>query len=257
MPTDQGAATPHLDRLQGLNLGPGAHTYPDDGLCFMEAVAYVFDLEHTDCPPCVSNVLAEFGRAVNDLLDNDIRQRLIPLIPLVGGTAADGFDEQRTYIAVDWYVRTWLPIWIDLLDVAGGPGGAAAAIRALPALTDLRATADAERVVLAASRRLVPPSSSLAREGEDDHGWLRLTGYGALHDAANMGAQSALWIVDEDARRLAAYAVNVTMERHGYAGVRDTVRALQGGLVDVVRRMALVGRPTPPDPIDTPRSEQP
>lgn len=31
------------------------------------------------------------------------------------GTAGDGHDSTRGYMALDWLIRTWLPTWLDLV----------------------------------------------------------------------------------------------------------------------------------------------
>jgi hypothetical protein len=102
-------STIDASKLDGLTLAKGGHESPDDGLCLMEAVAYVRGVEHTDHPACVSPVLGAFGRNLNDVLPDDLRQNLIPLIPDLPGTAGDGHDEERGYMALDWLIRTWLP----------------------------------------------------------------------------------------------------------------------------------------------------
>lgn len=95
-------------------LDKGEHDSPEDGLCLMEAVAFMNGLAHTDQPPCVSPVLGCFGRNLNDALPQDTRQQLVPFIPLLSGTAGDGKDEERSYLALDWLIRTWLPAWLEL-----------------------------------------------------------------------------------------------------------------------------------------------
>src|SRR6476660_5639298 len=97
----------------GITLARGSHRSPDDGLCFMEAVSFFRGLPHTDCPPCVSPVLGAMGRRLNDGFPDDLRQMLVPLIPLVPGTAGDGHDETRGYMALDWLMRTCLPAYLD------------------------------------------------------------------------------------------------------------------------------------------------
>lgn len=109
------AITVAPERLAQIVLEKGAHD-PGQDMCLMEAVAYVLDLRWTDRPPCVSPVLGAFGRSINDALPSDIRQRLVPLIPLLPGTAQDGHDEARGYLALDWLVRTYLPTWFDQSD---------------------------------------------------------------------------------------------------------------------------------------------
>ena len=89
--------TPTIDaeKLTGITLAKGGHANPAAGLCLMEAVAYVRGIRHTDRPGCVAPVLGDMGRGLNDVLPDDLRQELIPLIPDLPGTAGDGHDEQR------------------------------------------------------------------------------------------------------------------------------------------------------------------
>ncbi|MTW28487.1 hypothetical protein GM527_13375, partial [Streptococcus pneumoniae] len=68
----------------------------------MEAVAYVAGEKHSDRPECASIVLGSFGRSLNDVLDDTKRQQLVPLVPKIVGTAGDGHDEERSYMALDW-----------------------------------------------------------------------------------------------------------------------------------------------------------
>ena len=92
--------------LDTLHLASGGHQNRDDGVCLMEAVAWWAGKTHTDHPPCVSPVLGGYGRSLNDVLDDGKRQLLKPYIPQLPGTAGDGRDETRGYIALDWLIRT-------------------------------------------------------------------------------------------------------------------------------------------------------
>lgn len=67
--------------MDTIVLKKGAHRSPEEGLCLLEAVAYVRGIPHTDHPPCVSPVLGAFGRCFNDNVDDDFRQQLTVLIP--------------------------------------------------------------------------------------------------------------------------------------------------------------------------------
>ena len=46
----------------GLLLANGGHKSADDGMCLMEAVAYVAGEPHSDSPACASPILASIGR---------------------------------------------------------------------------------------------------------------------------------------------------------------------------------------------------
>ncbi|MGH3938900.1 MAG: hypothetical protein ACRDTG_09750, partial [Pseudonocardiaceae bacterium] len=154
--------TTHGVDLSGIVLATGAHDSPEDGYCLMEAVTWIqgrvrvatdtnswrWELgpgtEWTDQPACVSEVLAEFGRQLNDLLPDEQRQQLVPLIPLLLGTAGDGKDETRRYLALDWLIRNWLPTWLDLVPACRED---ASALRALGRIADVAAAKRAALVV--------------------------------------------------------------------------------------------------------------
>ncbi|MCX5231446.1 hypothetical protein [Streptomyces sp. NBC_00233] len=98
--------------LATMTLGRGLHGSRE--VSFTEAVARFADEPHTAEPVCMSPVLAEYGRWLSYELPDEARQSLIPLIPLMPGTAADGLDEARKFLALDWLVRVYAPMWLDL-----------------------------------------------------------------------------------------------------------------------------------------------
>jgi hypothetical protein len=135
------------DVLETIVLKKGGHRSAAEGLCLMEAVAYVRGITHTDKPPCVSPVLGAFGRAFNDVLDDDSRQELKHIIPLLPGTAGNpAKDERRAWMATDWLVRVYAPAFLrlaklndaaerlercaELVDVASAKAAGAAAMDA-------------------------------------------------------------------------------------------------------------------------------
>ena len=129
--------------LDTLHLDKGGHKDRTNGLCIMEAVAWFAAEEHTDAPECVSRVLIGMGQRLNDLLPDDRRQQLKPLIPLLPGTRDDGHDETRGYLALDWLIRTYTPVWLDL----AGLTTEAQALRDLRRIVDLAAVQSAGLVV--------------------------------------------------------------------------------------------------------------
>ena len=100
--------------FERLHLDTGIHNSPDDGVCLLEAVAWLARESHGDHPDCVCPVLGAFGRSLNDTLDGERRQALKPLIPALIGTAGDGHAEARGWMAADWLVRTHAPAWLRL-----------------------------------------------------------------------------------------------------------------------------------------------
>lgn len=133
------AAISHLDE--------GGHDETDNRMCVMEAAAWVAHEPWSDRPACVCPVLAAYARALNDRLPDGQRQRLIPLIPAMIGTAGDGHDVWRMYRCADWTVRVAAPRALD----AAGLGEHAERLRALAPVVDQTAVAAARAAVAAAA----------------------------------------------------------------------------------------------------------
>lgn len=93
-------------------LAYGTHAAAADGRCAMEWVSYLADEAHSDEPACVSRVLRAYCTALNDALDDEPRQRLRPYLTRTIGTAQDGLDEQRSWMALDWLIREYGPTWL-------------------------------------------------------------------------------------------------------------------------------------------------
>jgi hypothetical protein len=136
--------TINTERVATLTtLAKGAHDSPDDGMCLLEAVSWIAGERWSDHPSCASVVLGTFGRNLNDALPAETRQQLIPLAPQIVGTAGDGLDETRSYMALDWLIRTYTPAWLDL----AGLTAEAQALRDLRRIVDLVSAQDAGPVV--------------------------------------------------------------------------------------------------------------
>src|SRR4029077_9257647 len=95
-------------------LAYGTHASPNDGRCAMEWVSYLAGEPHSDQPVCVSPVLRAMCIALNDGLDQEPRQRLRPYLTRTIGTANDGLDAARGWMAMDWLTRVYTPAWLDL-----------------------------------------------------------------------------------------------------------------------------------------------
>ncbi len=113
-------------------LAYGTHRSPEDGRCAMEWVAHLAGEPHSDDPACVSPVLRAFCTTFNDSLDDAPRQRLRPFLARTIGTAEDGLDGRRSWMALDWLIRTYTPCWL----AAAGMTTAADGLGALPEVTD-------------------------------------------------------------------------------------------------------------------------
>lgn len=219
-------------KLAGLVLDRGEHESPEEGMGLLEAVSYVCGFAHTSYPRCVSPVLTAMGCGLNDALPDDLRQRLIPLIPLLPGTRDDGHDETRSYMAVDWLVRVHLPAFLDLVPACQGAAAkvrelgrivdAASVDRAGPAVRQARATAAAAWA--ATGDAVWPPGKA----GE----WA--TTWAAAGDSVWVAAPGAAWHAARNACRDAARVAP-------WDSVQSVVAPLRLSSIDLFRAMASVG----------------
>lgn len=81
-------------------LSSGAHASPKEGACIMEYASFLNGEAWSDRPSCTHPVLAVVARSVNDKLDDDRRQELLPLLPRLMGTA--GGDEVLSVRLAVW-----------------------------------------------------------------------------------------------------------------------------------------------------------
>ncbi len=145
-------STALLERLEGLTLLSGGHKKREDGMCAMEAAAFVAGEPHTDRPECVCPVIAAFMRSWNDNIDDDaLRTELIlPLIPKVIGSRGSQDDKnRRSYLMADWCQRVLLPLWCDLAKL----DDIAAKLRALPEASTLEQITDPAREAVVSEAR--------------------------------------------------------------------------------------------------------
>ena len=200
-----------LDHLGDLTLKKGAHGARDNGLCAMEAAAWMAGEPHSDHPACVSPVIAAFMREWNDDLPSDEdRDRLLkPLLPLTLNTRTVAADEERRgLLCADWLIRTFTPAWLDAAKLTEE----AAELRALPELVDTPTIAAAQ------------PILNRARERAD-------AARAAAWDAARAAAWAAAW----DAAWAAAW--DAANDR-----LTPVVKELQESASELVKRMCAVGR---------------
>lgn len=74
----------------------GAHVNPRNGACVMEYVSILAGERFNDHPMCTHPILAHVARTVNDVLSQDGRQKLLPLIARLIGTGEPGdFDDDH------------------------------------------------------------------------------------------------------------------------------------------------------------------
>ena len=239
--------------LTAITLAKGSHDgdCDDPQRCLFEWYNWLTRQKHTDsCPPGVSPVLHAYGVQLNDALPDDKRQQLKRFLPngadRLAGTASDGLDETRGYIALDWLIRTWTPAWLDL----AGLTAEAAALRDLRRITDLVAAQQARPVVLAgrdkadaawaaawdaaraaawdaagAAAWAAAGAAAWAAAGDAawDAAWAAAGD--AAGDAAGAAAGDAAWAAARDAARDAAWAAAGDAARDAArAAARDAAR---------------------------------
>ncbi|MFJ6215089.1 hypothetical protein ACIQGZ_17395 [Streptomyces sp. NPDC092296] len=209
--------------LSTLTLTAGSHATRADGLCLLEAAAWWAGEDHSDHPACVSPVLASYGRRLNDALPGTARQQLVPLVPLMPGTAGDGRDVVRGYLALDWLVRTYTPAWLEL----AGLTEHAAGLRALAPVADLDS-----------ARTTGPAVREASRAASATWAAARAATWAATWAAAGDAAWAAAWAAAGDAAREAARDAAREAARDV---LTPTVSALQTSAVRLLHTMA-----TPP-----------
>jgi hypothetical protein len=92
-----------------ITLQPGSHNTREDGLCVMEAVAWLAGEKHSDMPKCASPVISQYCQVLNDA-GPEFRERLKPYIYKIIGTVSPELDQARGFIAADYAVRVFAPI---------------------------------------------------------------------------------------------------------------------------------------------------
>jgi hypothetical protein len=189
-------------------------------LCMMEMVDYVTSGGTSDHPECASPVIAAFLRRWNDMLQDSDRDRLLrPLISHVVGTRTTQADElTRSFLSLDWLVRTHLVAWLRL---SPSLVAHAEAVAALPAITTIRSAKNARAVVAAAGDAAWAAAGAEARA--------------AAGAEAGDAARDAAWAAAQAAAGAAAGAA-------ARAARAPTASALQVSAQHLVLDMCAVGR---------------
>jgi hypothetical protein len=252
------------DRLKWFEqivLENGNHDTLERGVCAMEAAAFLAREPHSDTPKCVSAVISSFMRAWNDSLPDEDRQKLKPFILKSLGTSTTAADEvRRAWMARDWYVRTFVPTWLEL----AGLGDVAQPLRELNELTKDADLELATPRLLQGSKR-ASAAWSAARSAARSAAWSAARS--AAWSAAESAARSAAWSAAESAARSAAWsAARSAAESAAWSAARSaawsaaesaawsaawsaadaalegTVRRLQASAFELLERMCNVGR---------------
>jgi hypothetical protein len=189
--------------------------------------------------------------------DEDRTRLLLPLVPRIIGTRAGvEIELRRSFMAIDWIVRTYAPAWLDLVPSLSEH---ALALRALPELAD-GATVEAALVALNRAQTAARTASGVVRNAAWDAAWdaARAAGSaaawaaawavasaawdaGSAAPAAAWGAaRDAAWAVASDATR--AWTAEMDAMEHL---AHTTVAALQTSAFELLDRMISAGESTP------------
>ena len=132
-----------LPLLETVRLDSGGHT-PDGEFCVMELIADMAGEKWSASPQCASKVITSFLINWNDSLNDEDRQMLKPLVPLVIGTRTSAKDETtRAWMCTDWLARECAPAFLrcaglraqaELLEALAPLTNAASARKAQPRL---------------------------------------------------------------------------------------------------------------------------
>lgn len=90
-----------------IKLSRGSHETAEEGVCFMEAIAFIAGEPHSDHPKCASPVLTSFGIMLNDTLPADLRNKyLLPMVGQVAGTVDPESEGKRREFLFSWLNET-------------------------------------------------------------------------------------------------------------------------------------------------------
>jgi len=186
------------------------------------ASSYLAGEPHTDHPRCVSPVVRAFCTTLNDGLE-DRPRKLRPYLERTIGTAEDGLDEARSWVAPDWLVRTYAPTWL----AAAGLNEAAQRLATLPVVVD-GSDLQAALVALGLARREARASWSAALGAARAASWVSWS-------AGRAAAREAAWT---SAVALARAAARVAVREIAADRARAAAREISGDAAATLVREA-------------------
>lgn len=90
---------------QNVRLAKGRHGGPEEGACVVELASMLAGERFGDRPDAVCPVLAAYMRVVNDAVDAEQRQALLPYAAELVGTSGDGAYRARLDACARWSHR--------------------------------------------------------------------------------------------------------------------------------------------------------
>jgi len=132
-----------------FTFGTGQHKTRKQGMCVMEAVAYIAGEKHSDHPKCACPILSTFLRFWNDAIKDDDRRRELLgqfVFRLPGTKASPEIEVRRSFMCLDWLVRVHTPAFLDLCPALSEH---AESLRNLAEITDMTSAVAAGKQVAA------------------------------------------------------------------------------------------------------------
>ena len=195
-----------FQQLSVFKLSKGSHDSPEEGVCAMEAVAWLEGLPHSDHPKCTCPVIAAYVRSLNDDCSTDeLRQKLISYLPkLVGtvGTKDDELERANVFVQASGEIFAY-----RALEVAGLNKEAATVATAFKA-QDWNAAEDAAAAAAAAAARAADyaaAAAATAAYAAADYADVFYEALAVLDKALAIGPQSPLVFSQPIETRVAEY----------------------------------------------------
>lgn len=198
-----------IQKLPTISLRSGMHPSFSDGVCAMEAVAWLAGEPHTDHPKCACPVISGVVRQWNDALPDESRNTLLrPLLSRIVGSRVDDDNVmmRRMWLVLDWDVRIRTPAFLRL----AGLGEHAAALKSLPEIVDFDSLTACTEIVRSASRAARDAAFSAARAAR-----------AAASVAASDVASEASEVRHIGCRAVAHTAVRATASAAAYAATYE------------------------------------
>lgn len=220
-----------LAQLDTIKLDKGSHKDFESGHCAMEVVSWLAGMGFTAAPECASRVLTSFTIGLNDTWGGTDRQRLVPFLPRMVGTAGDGKDEARSFMALDWLIRTYTPAFLDLVNLSAE----AQALRDLRRIVDL-ASAEAAGPVVRSGRDKAYAAWAAAWAAAWDAGDAAWAAARAARDAGAAAVAAAV-AAARAAAGAAARDAGAAAGAAAWAALSPTVETLKTSALELLDRM--------------------
>jgi hypothetical protein len=245
-------------QVNDLVITHGSHTTREDGMCAMEAVAWLAGEPHSDKPICTCPVIGGVVIGWNDsITDDETRTRLLrPLLLKLIGTRVQPSPESdavlltRMYIAVDWQIRTYAPAFLR----AGGFLTEADALSSLSEIVDaatldaaLPAAQAAENAAGNAAENAAYNAAVNAAENAAENAAYNAAENAAYNAAKNAAVNAAKNAAKNAAGNAAGYAAENAAENAAVnaackgVDLGPVVAELQASAVKMIERMCAVG----------------